>query len=113
MKSAREAKSWRTMPYLSSALSRGRQVRAAAVALLLAAMPSAAFAAECGDDGAGFDAWLARFKRTAAAQGISAATISSALAGVTYDPTVVRLDRSQRSFKLSFDEFYARRVGPR
>ena len=37
---------------------------------------------------------------------------TAALAGVTYDPTVVRLDRSQRSFKLSFEEFYARRVGP-
>ena len=34
------------------------------------------------------------------------------LDGVSYDPTVVRLDRSQRSFKLSFEEFYARRVGP-
>ncbi len=30
---------------------------------------------------------------------------------MTYDRTVVRLDRSQRSFKLSFEEFYARRVG--
>ncbi|KAB2847210.1 MAG: lytic murein transglycosylase, partial [Hyphomicrobiaceae bacterium] len=29
---------------------------------------------------------------------------------VSYDPTVVRLDRSQRSFKLSFEEFYAKRV---
>ena len=25
---------------------------------------------------------------------------------------MVRLDRSQKSFKLSFEEFYARRVGP-
>ena len=57
------------------------------------------------------DAWLARFKRTAAAQGISPATIDTTLTGLTYDPTVVRLDRSQRSFKLSFEEFYARRVG--
>ena len=39
------------------------------------------------------------------------AAISSALGGVTYDPTVVRLDRSQHSFKLSFEQFYARRVG--
>jgi lytic murein transglycosylase len=82
----------------------------AAVVMLLAAAP-AATAAECGSDGAGFDAWLAQFKREAAAHGISAATISTALTGVSYDPTVVRLDRSQRSFKLSFEEFYARRVG--
>lgn len=82
----------------------------AAVIMLLAAV-AAATAAECGSDGAGFDAWLAQFKREAAAQGISVAAISTALAGVSYDPTVIRLDRSQRSFKLSFEEFYARRVG--
>ena len=84
---------------------------ACALAVSLVAAPPAA-AQGCGDDGAGFDAWLARFKRTAAAQGISPSTIESAMAGVSYDPTVVRLDRSQRSFKLSFEEFYARRVGP-
>ena len=84
----------------------------AACALLAACLFSAPAAAQCGNDGAGFDAWLARFKRTAAAQGISPATIDTALTGLTYDPTVVRLDRSQRSFKLSFEEFYARRVGP-
>lgn len=36
--------------------------------------------------------------------------MASALAGVTYDTTVVRLDRGQKSFKLSFEEFYAKRV---
>jgi lytic murein transglycosylase len=81
-----------------------------AVTMLVSAMASAAGAAECGDDAAGFDAWLVGLKRTAAAQGISPAAISTGLAGVTYDPTVIRLDRSQRSFKLSFEEFYARRV---
>ena len=99
------------MPHLSSACPRGARLGATALALLLAAMPFAASAAECGNDGTGFGAWLARFKARAAAEGISSATISSALAGVTYDPTVVRLDRSQRSFKLSFEEFYARRAG--
>jgi lytic murein transglycosylase len=84
----------------------------AACALLAACLVSVPAAAQCGNDGAGFDAWLARFKRTAAAQGISPATIDTALTGLTYDATVVRLDRSQRSFKLSFEEFYARRVGP-
>lgn len=80
--------------------------------LLLAAPTSAVHAADCGNDPAGFGSWLARIKTRAAAEGISAGTISSALSGVTYDPTVIRLDRSQRSFKLSFEEFYARRVGP-
>jgi lytic murein transglycosylase len=98
------------MPHHVRALPRSL-LSGAAIALLLAAMPCAAVAADCGNDGAGFSEWLARFKTRAAAQGISGTTISSALAGVTYDPTVVRLDRSQRSFKLSFEEFYARRVG--
>ena len=98
------------MPHPLRALPRSLSFRAA-VALLLAAMPCATFAADCGSDATGFNEWLARFKARASAQGISAATISSALAGITYDPTVVRLDRSQRSFKLSFEEFYARRVG--
>lgn len=83
----------------------------AAVGLLLAWLPAAALA-DCGNDAAGFARWLERLKARAASQGISAATISSALAGVTYDRRVVRLDRSQRSFKLSFEAFYARRVGP-
>jgi lytic murein transglycosylase len=80
----------------------------AGVLVLVAALP--ACANECGHDAGGFDGWLAQFKGKAAAQGISQATIRSALAGVTYDPVVVRLDRSQRSFKLSFEQFYARRV---
>ncbi|KAB2912105.1 MAG: lytic murein transglycosylase [Hyphomicrobiaceae bacterium] len=83
-----------------------------ALLALLAAAPVPAAAAECGHDSDDFEAWLSRFKGKAATQGISTATLSSALAGVSYDPTVIRLDRSQRSFKLSFEEFYARRVGP-
>jgi lytic murein transglycosylase len=83
---------------------------AATLLIVFVAIGTPAAAQQCGNDGVGFESWLARFKRTAAAQGISPATIESALADVTYDPTVVRLDRSQRSFKLSFEEFYARRV---
>ena len=88
--------------------TRGR-ISAAAAALTLAWLP--AYAAECGNDGAGFAGWLERFKAKAVAAGISRSTAEAALADVTYDRTVVRLDRSQKSFKLSFEEFYARRVG--
>jgi lytic murein transglycosylase len=97
------------LPVQRAALVRAMPVVCALLAVCLLATPAAA---QCGDDGAGFDVWLARFKRTAATQGISPATIDATLTGLTYDPTVVRLDRSQRSFKLSFEEFYARRVGP-
>jgi lytic murein transglycosylase len=67
-------------------------------------------AADCGHDGRGFENWLARYRSHAAAQGISPGTLHSALDGIAYDRRVIRLDRSQRSFKLSFDQFYARRV---
>lgn len=70
-----------------------------------------AHAQDCGSGGGDFDAWLDRFKKDAAAKGISQRAISAGLAGVAYDPNIIRLDRNQRSFKLSFEQFYARRVG--
>jgi lytic murein transglycosylase len=73
------------------------------------AAPSA-HAAPCGNGPGGFSTWLEQTKRQAIAEGISPGTVASALGGVTYDPKVIRLDRSQRSFKLSFEQFYARRV---
>jgi lytic murein transglycosylase len=66
--------------------------------------------AECGSDGSGFANWLQQFKAKAATQGLSAKTIASALDGVSYDRKVIGLDRGQRSFKLSFEQFYAKRV---
>lgn len=78
--------------------------------LLIVCWSPSAFAASCGNSAKGFNAWLADFKRSAVAQGISPRTVSSALDGVTYDPKVIRLDRSQKSFKLSFDEFRRRRA---
>jgi lytic murein transglycosylase len=79
------------------------------VALLLAGTAGDALA-QCGSGPAGFDIWLQRFRLQAAAQGIRSGTVLSALSGISYDPTIIRLDRSQRSFKLSFKQFYARRV---
>jgi len=84
----------------------------APLALLLAiALSPAAHAASCGNTSAGFGPWLANFKKQAAAQGISQGSISAGLGGVTYDPRIIRFDRNQKSFKLSFEQFYARRVG--
>jgi len=87
---------------------------ASAIPLALAALMAfspATHAATCGEAAGGFGPWLAAFKKRAAAQGVSQSAISSGLAGVTYDPRVIRLDRNQKSFKLSFEQFYARRVG--
>lgn len=80
-------------------------------ALLLAALSSPVQAADCGNGAGGFGSWLTSFKTRAAAAGISASAISSGLSSVSYDPKVIRLDRNQHSFKLSFEAFYARRVG--
>jgi lytic murein transglycosylase len=95
---------------LSNRVGCGRCLGGVAALAMLGCLPAAALA-DCGNDGVGFASWLERFKAKAAAAGISRATMESALAEVSYDRTVVRLDRSQRSFKLSFEEFYARRVG--
>jgi lytic murein transglycosylase len=79
-----------------------------ALAACLGVFPGIASA--CGNDGSGFAGWLEQFKAKAAGQGISARTIASSLDGVTYDRKVINLDRGQRSFKLGFEQFYARRV---
>ncbi|KAB0676106.1 lytic murein transglycosylase [Aureimonas leprariae] len=76
----------------------------------LAATPAAA--ASCGNNAGGFPAWLEDFKSEAASQGISRGTIQSALGNVAYDTKVVSLDRNQKSFKLSLDQFMARRAPP-
>ena len=94
----------------SFSLFRPVRIITAILALLLATQITAAHAADCGRTGSGFNAWLERFKGYAASQGISRRTLNSALKGVSYNRRVVRLDRNQRSFKLSFKKFYARRV---
>jgi lytic murein transglycosylase len=88
---------------------RASALTGAILAALVAIHPAIA-AAECGRDASGFQSWLEHFKAKAAAQGVSARTLASALDGVTYDRKVIGLDRSQHSFKLSFEKFYARRV---
>src|SRR4051812_23624021 len=82
----------------------------ATVSSLMLAASTAAGAAQCGNGPGGFDSWLERFRSQAAAAGIKPAAVSAGLGGVTYDPGVIHLDHSQHSFKLSFAQFYARRV---
>jgi len=94
----------------NSGSSKIAALRVAFILLSLCALPADSFAAQCGSGAQGFDTWLQNFKSRAAAQGIKPETVSRALSGVTYDPAVIRLDRSQHSFKLSFEQFYARRV---
>jgi lytic murein transglycosylase len=77
----------------------------------LASVPAAA--APCGNDASGFSAWVDDFRIDAAAQGISHQTISSALDNVQYSSATIRLDRNQKVFKQSFEEFSGRMIPPR
>jgi lytic murein transglycosylase len=81
----------------------------AAGALVIATV-SAANAAACGGS---FDAWLADFKTEVAAKGISQNAITTGLAGVTLDQSVLSRDRGQKVFQQSFEEFSGRMIPPR
>jgi lytic murein transglycosylase len=91
-------------------LTMRRSAMAVLVWLGSAALAPAALAAPCGNGAGGFDNWLAQFKQEAVAQGISPATIASALAGIGYDPGIVAKDRAQGVFQQSFLEFSGRMV---
>jgi lytic murein transglycosylase len=70
---------------------------------------SPALAARCGGD---FNTFVAAISQEAAAAGISQATISQALAGVTQDPKVLAFDRRQRgTFNKTFEQYVSTRVG--
>ena len=71
---------------------------------------TSAIAASCGNGPNGFNAWRDAFIAKASSHGLKPRVVRSALTGVTYNPKVIRFDRNQKSFKLSFDQFYARRV---
>ena len=85
-----------------------KAVLAAGMVLAVSATP--ALAQSCGNDGAGLDRWLASYKQSMSQQGISSRTLQTALGNVSYNSEVIRLDRNQRSFKLSLDESMQRRA---
>ncbi|QFU17598.1 lytic murein transglycosylase [Microvirga thermotolerans] len=68
-------------------------------------------AATCRDP-AGFEKWLGDIRQEAIRQGISAEAVEAGLAGVTFDPGVIRKDRGQGVFKQSFEQFAGRMVSP-
>ena len=78
-------------------------------AAVLALLPGFA-RAEC-ESPSRFRAWLESFKEEAAAQGVSERALS-ALEGVTYDPAVIKRDRSQSVFAQDFLTFSNRMVAP-
>jgi membrane-bound lytic murein transglycosylase B len=78
---------------------------------VLACFSSQAHAAQCGNSSAGFAAWKQEFSGEARAKGVSAATIQ-ALMATNYARATINADRGQRSFKLSLDQFLAKRGAP-
>ena len=69
-----------------------------------------ASAAQCGNKAAGFEAWKAQFAQEAAANGIRVNALN-ALAGTRYSTKTIAADRNQKSFKLSLNQFMAKRGG--
>jgi lytic murein transglycosylase len=82
---------------------------AAILALTLSAAVPQARAAACASP-AQFGSWLQGFKKEAVAQGISPNVVSTALDGLTYDPSVIAKDRGQGVFAQTFLQFSGRMV---
>src|SRR5215207_8770535 len=76
----------------------------------LVSMVSEAGAAQCGNTAAGFEAWKTQFANEARGRGVSASAVA-ALMGTNYSTATIAADRGQRSFRLSLDQFLAKRGG--
>ena len=86
-----------------------RLVKAVSAAVLLSSVLAApALAATCNAPG-GFDAFIAEFKKDAAAQGVSHKGLA-ALNGLTLDQSVLAADKRQGVFKQTFEEFSGRMI---
>jgi membrane-bound lytic murein transglycosylase B len=90
----------------------GRSITATVVGLVaLLAVSGEAGAAQCGNTSAGFEAWKQQFAGEARARGVGPQAIS-ALMATNYATATISADRGQRSFRLSLDQFLAKRGGP-
>jgi len=81
-----------------------------AAAALGAVLAGPALAASCQNTGS-YEAWLAQFKKDAAAQGISSKVIADASPSLTFDPVIIRRDHGQAVFNQTFLQFSDRMVG--
>jgi membrane-bound lytic murein transglycosylase B len=93
-------------------MTKGGQFKTVAVAALAALvwMTSEAGAAQCGGGPSGFETWKREFAEEARARGHGASAIA-ALMGTSYSAATISADRGQRSFRLSLDQFLAKRGG--
>jgi len=79
-----------------------------AIAAALACITSEANAAQCGTSAGGFETWKQEFAAEARAKGVGGAGLS-ALMTTNYATATIAADRGQRSFRLSLDQFLAKR----
>jgi membrane-bound lytic murein transglycosylase B len=91
--------------------SRLVEILALVCSVFAVGMVNTASAAQCGSTAAGFEAWKHQFANEAKARGVSASALA-ALMGATYATATIAADRGQRSFRLSLDQFLAKRGGP-
>jgi lytic murein transglycosylase len=81
-----------------------REMIAAAALLAAALLGGSAHAAPCRTGGP-YNQWLADFEREAMTQGVSQRTIAVAAPFLTYDQRIVNIDKGQRVFTQTFQEF--------
>ena len=86
----------------------GHGLRMVAAAALMG-LAGTAQAAQCGNNAAGFEAWKDEF--AAEAKGGASPASLAALANTSYSTATISADRGQKSFKLSLDQFLAKRGG--
>ncbi|WP_246733468.1 lytic transglycosylase domain-containing protein [Methylobacterium sp. BTF04] len=72
-------------------------------------MTGTADAAQCGNTAGGFENWKQEF--SAEARGRASAASLQALMGTSYSTATISADRGQKSFRLSLDQFLAKRGG--
>jgi membrane-bound lytic murein transglycosylase B len=94
-------------------MTKGGQLKTAMVAAAMALvwMAGEAGAAQCGSTAAGFEAWKHEMADEAKRKGVSAAAVAALMAS-TYSTATIAADRGQRSFRLSLEQFLAKRGGP-
>ncbi|MBC2887378.1 lytic murein transglycosylase [Ochrobactrum sp. CM-21-5] len=90
--------------------AKGGSLKAAAAILAVSVLTGTgmAQAAQCGNNSAGYGAWLQQTLKEAPGRGIGKAGIN-ALANTKYAQATINADRNQKSFKLSFEQFMQKR----
>ncbi|MEM1377628.1 MAG: lytic murein transglycosylase [Pseudomonadota bacterium] len=81
-----------------------RGIRAIAIAATLSLTAGSAYAAACGNNSGGFEAWKSSFANEAKRAGVKNRGLQ-ALAGARYASKTIAADRNQKSFRYSLDRF--------